>query len=258
MSKDDVYLREHIKKLIELDNEEPKIDSKRTLDITTRGNKAELIKDIIAITNSEPINDPTGYYIIGAKHKQLFDISSLKLDDATLQQIINSKCHKPIDFQYKQFSIEDKTIGVIVIPKSDKKPHLVSEDYFDDHGNKLLQRGTCFIRKGSSTSIATKEDYDLMYEEQIQKRVKENIEYKKHQEWLRAPKGLTERLADMEIRKQVTLQVYNNILKEIDLFFKKPDIKTKEQLYYELRQNIESTMRAKEAENYFRSARAKP
>lgn len=251
MYPNDVYLQEHIRKLISLDNENSKIEFKRTLDISTKENKAELIKDVIAIANSELINDPIGYYIIGVEHKQFFDISSLQLDDATLQQVINSKCYKPVDFQYRQIHIQGRTIGVIVIPKSGERPHLVSRDYFDSHGNKLLQKGTCFIRKGSSTDIATREDLDSMYDERIQKRVQESIELKKHREWIRAPKMLTERYADMEIRKQVTLQVYDAILKEIDLLRNNPEIRTKEQFHYELRQKIETMKRAKESERIF-------
>ena len=250
MYPNDTYLREHIAKLIDLNNENPKIDFKSTLDITTKKNKAELIKDIIAITNSQPVNDPNGYYIIGAQDKRLIDILPLNLDDATLQQIVNSKCHKPINFQFRQFSIKGTTIGVIIIPKSDERPHHILENYFGDHGKKLLQKGTIFIRKGSSSYIATREDLDLIYEERIKKRVAEDKEIEKHKLWVGSPKNLTERYADMEIRKQVTLEIYDDILKEIDLIFSKPEIKTKDKLYYEIKQIINGKKRAKESEKY--------
>lgn len=250
MYPDDTYLREHIAKLIDLDNENSKIDFKRNLDISTKKNKAELIKDVIAFANSEPVNDPNGYYIIGVQHKRLFDTLSLNLDDATLQQIVNSKCHRPIDFQFRQFSIKGTTLGVIIIPKSDERPHHVLDDYFDNRGKKLLQKGSIFIRKGSSTDIATREDLDLMYEERIKKRVEEDKEIEKHKIWVRSPKMLTERYADMETRKQVTLEIYEDILKEIDLIFSKPEMKTKDKFYYEIKQIIKAKKRAKESEKY--------
>ena len=251
MYPEDAYLFEHIKAIIKLDNEDSKIDFKRTLDIHTRQGKAELVKDVSAIANSEPVSDPTGYYIIGASHTRLVDISQLNLDDATLQQIVNSRCHKPVIFQYRQFTIKGKTIGVIIIPKSDERPHLVSENYFDSKQNKLLQKGTCYIRKGSSTDIATREDLDLMYEERIQKRVENDIELQKQRNWVRAPKILTERLVDIEVRKQVTLSIYESILKDIDSIYKSNEVDSKDQFYYKLRQHIEILKRAKESEKIF-------
>jgi hypothetical protein len=248
MYPDDTYLREHIAKLIALDNENPKIDFKRTLHITTKENKAELIKDIIAITNSESVNDPNGYYIIGAHRTRLFDISSLNLDDATLQQIVNSNCHKPIEFQFRQFPINGNTIGVIIVPKSNNRPHHVLVDYFNDSGNKILQKGTIFIRRGSSTDIATREDLDLMYEPRIKKKVEEDIGLKKHKMRVKAPKTLTERYVDIKSRKKVTLEVYKDILREIDAISKRQEVKTKEQFYYEIKQTVQAKKRAKESE----------
>lgn len=251
MYPDDNFLQEHVKKLIELDNEDPKTDLKQTLDISSKYRKAELIKDISGLVNSEPINDPNGYYIIGAHHRELFDVSSLKLDDFSLQQISNSMCDKPISFQYKQFSISSKTIGVLIIPKSHERPHLVLRDYYDENSKKLLQKGTCFIRKGSSTEIANRQDYDLMYEERVKKRVNEDIELRKHIDWNRAPRGLTERYADIEIRKEIALETYNSILEEIKTIFQILEVTTKEQFYYRLIQTIGALIRVKESEKSY-------
>lgn len=167
-----------------------------------------------------------------------------------MQQIVSSKCHRRIEFQFRQFSIKGTTIGVIIIPKSDERPHHVLEDYFDDRRNKLLHKGTFFIRKGSSTDIATREDLDVMYKERIKKRIAEDKELEKHKIWGRSPKMLTERYADNEIRKQVTLEIYEDILKAIDSIFSQSEMKTKDQFYYEIKQIIMAKKSAKESEKY--------
>jgi len=248
MLQNDAHLREHVKKLIELDNEDSKIDFKRTIDITSRYGKAELIKDITAIANSEPVSDPIGYYIIGVSNKQLFDISHLNIDDATLQQIVNSVSDKPVRFLYKQIKINDVEVGVIVVPKSIERPHVISEDYFDETGRKLLSKGVSYIRKGSSTYVALRDDLDLMYEERISERVATDVSLKRHREWTRAPKGLTERLVDSQTKTEAAILTYEGILREIDLIKKNSEIKSKEQAYYEIIERISVLKRLREAD----------
>jgi len=166
----DKQMRELLLRLIRSKNETSKIDFKKTVDVHSREGQAELIKDVLGIANAESNGEETGYLIIGAFDGQTYDIAGLELDDSALQQIINKRCHRPVMFEYKQYVLEKgNTTGVIIIPKRDELPHLVKEKFFDEKGNVLLYEGECPIREGTSTRRASREDYNRMYKERMEK-----------------------------------------------------------------------------------------
>jgi len=170
-------MKEFLLRRINSKNETTKIEFKKTIDIHSRKGQAELIKDALAIANSTSDGEETGYLIIGAYNGQIYDIAGLGLDDATMQQIINKRCHKPIEFQYSQCVLDEvNTTGVIIIPRSSEQPHLVREDFFDERGNLLLYEGECPIREGTSTRRASREDFDRMYQERMEKERQKTIQ----------------------------------------------------------------------------------
>ena len=80
--------------------------------------KSELLKDILAMANSWRKTD--GYIIIGIEDKPdkpnvLHGITD-HIDDSALQQFVNSKVSVLCSFEYRTFSKDSKTIGVIRIP----------------------------------------------------------------------------------------------------------------------------------------------
>lgn len=163
---------------IENNNETTKIEFKKSINIHHRKGQAELIKDILAMANAVSEGEGTGYLVIGAHNGKTYDISRLRLDDATLQQIVNRRCHKPVRFEYRQYILEKgNTIGVIVVPRSDDQPHIVKEDFFDERGHILLFEGECPIREGTSIRRASREDFDRMYQERSEKERQKTIQH---------------------------------------------------------------------------------
>jgi len=158
------FVRKHIQSGIET----TKLEHKLRIDIHSNNGKAELIKDVLAMANASSSGEDTGYLIIGSSKGFAYDISDLKLDDATLQQIVNSKVHPPITFSYTEIEIQAGIrVGVFEIPKSNAKPHCVKQDIMDNE-EILLHEGECLIRQGSSTKEAMKEDFDQMYDEYVE------------------------------------------------------------------------------------------
>ena len=158
---------EFVRKLIQSGIETTKLEHKLRIDIHSNNGKAELIKDVLAMANASPSGEDTGYLIIGSSNGIAEDISDLKLDDATLQQIVNSKVHPPIAFSYTEIVTQTGvTVGVIEIPKSNARPHCVKQDIMENE-RVLLHKGKCLIRQGSSTKEAMKEDFDQMYDEYV-------------------------------------------------------------------------------------------
>jgi hypothetical protein len=154
--------------LIKANIEDDGLDFKRTLDIQRKHDQAELIKDVLAMANTVRATENPSYIIIGAKDGIAYDISGLRLDDASIQQILNTRIDHALTFSYYQLEIEPSTtIGVIEIPRSADKPHFVKDD-FTDNDKVLLHKGMCPVRQGSSTKIALKDDYDRIYEERLE------------------------------------------------------------------------------------------
>lgn len=111
--------------------------------------KSEMLKDIIAFANSWRRTD--AFILIGVKEikggrSEVVGIND-KLDDAQIQQFVNSKTQKPINFSYRNFDFEGKCVGIIHIPIQDRPFYLKNA-----YGR--LKKETVYIKRGSSTDIA--------------------------------------------------------------------------------------------------------
>jgi len=128
--------------------------------------KSELLKDILAFANAWRRED--SYILIGVKEVKgeksiIVGIDDEdKIDDASLQEFVNKKINKPINFEYKNVSIDDKMIGIIKIPlENNKRPFFLKSDYGK------LKKNEVKIRRGSSTDIADPDEIFKMSSDNI-------------------------------------------------------------------------------------------
>lgn len=119
--------------------------------------KSELLKDILAFANSWRRTD--GYILIGVE-----DVKGGKsnvvgigddLDDAKLQQFVNSKTNRPVSFAYESAVFDGSRVGIIRLGQQ-QKPIYLTKDYGK------LRRNEVYIRRGSSTDIAKPDEVALM------------------------------------------------------------------------------------------------
>jgi hypothetical protein len=119
--------------------------------------KSELLKDIIAFANSWRRSD--AYILIGVEEvkgsKSIVKGVLHHLDDAHIQQFINTKTQKPIHFSYHATTFEGKDIGVIHIPIQERPIYLKA-----NYGS--LKKDAVYIRRGSSTDIASPDEIAKM------------------------------------------------------------------------------------------------
>jgi hypothetical protein len=80
---------------------------------------------------------------------------STHLNDADLQQLINSKTNRKIDFRYEATVVDSKSIGLIHIPIQDRPSYLKK-----DFGK--LKANAVYIRRGSSTDTALPDEIAKM------------------------------------------------------------------------------------------------
>ncbi len=128
--------------------------------------KSELLKDILAMANA--YRDQQGYILIGFKDQPphpaaVVGISSSDhIDDATLQQFVNSKVQPKLDFRYEERLFAGKTVAVITIPKQQRPFYLVK-----DYGK--LGKSVVYVRRGSSTDEASPSEVAKMGRDDTEK-----------------------------------------------------------------------------------------
>lgn len=125
--------------------EGPKLDFKETIDIELESGKKELVKDIIAIANSQ---GGRGHLILGVKDrtKEIIGIDPSICNEERIQQIVSYRCDPPINIRVEYTSYNNKTIGIITIFRSNNKPH------------QMRQTGAFYIRRGSTTDFARRDE----------------------------------------------------------------------------------------------------
>lgn len=142
------------------EEESTSLDFKRdqyAFENASKEEKSELLKDILAFVNSFRRSD--AYILIGIEENRIGRNSVVgitnHLDDAKLQQFVNSKTQMPVTFSYREINHDNADIGVIHIPIQ-ARPIYAKSNYG------IVQKEVVYIRRGSSTDIAKPEDIMCM------------------------------------------------------------------------------------------------
>ena len=126
------------------------------------GEKAELLKDILAFANSWRLT--SAYVLIGVREvkggrSEVIGVEN-HLEDANIHQFVNEKTQRPVDFSYIPYRVGDLEIGIIEIPIQERPIYLTKR-----FGG--LSQEVVFIRDGSSTRIATPDEVAKMGAERV-------------------------------------------------------------------------------------------
>lgn len=118
-----------------LQSEGPELDFKRD-QYAFKGaddlSKSKLLKDVLTFANSWRFGD--AYVLIGVEdlNTGARDARGIPaadhIDDASLQQFVNSKINRDVKFSYQAFLYDGKSFGVIAIPKQ-KRPFYAKKDF---------------------------------------------------------------------------------------------------------------------------------
>lgn len=112
--------------------------------------KSELLKDILAFANALRRTD--AYILIGIREvkgsRAIPTGITEDLDDAQIQQFVNSKTQRSVEFSYQTIPYEEVKIGLIYIPIQER-PFYLKKDYGK------LKKNIVYIRRGTSTGEAS-------------------------------------------------------------------------------------------------------
>lgn len=131
--------------------ENKSVDFKRELNLNSAHSKAEFIKDVIAIANSNPSG---GYLLVGVTDdKKVIGIS--KLEEERFQQICHTYItpHVILDCFIKQLNHENSmmSVGIISI-RPTIRPHKVAKSIDD------IEQDMVFVRRGKITTKSSPEE----------------------------------------------------------------------------------------------------
>ncbi len=144
----------NIQKLEELlsRSEYEKLDFKLDFNIDKEYSKKEFVKDVTAIANSK---GGRGYIIFGVedKKKEIIGVTAKKLEEERIQQLICGRCDPPVPIRFEEIFYKGKKLFVLTIFKSSQRPH------------QILQTGTFYIRRGSTTDVARRYEVASMLQE---------------------------------------------------------------------------------------------
>ncbi len=129
-----------------------KLDYKQDFLLDTETRKKEFVKDITAIANSK---GGRGYIIFGVtdKTREAVGVNDKHPSEETVFQVISTRCDPPVPIRYEEVFYEGKKLIVITIFKSSQRPH------------QILQTGTFYIRRGSTTDIARRYEIASMLQD---------------------------------------------------------------------------------------------
>ena len=119
--------------------------------------KSEILKDILAFANAFRRAD--AYIVLGVEEirggrSKVVGVSA-PLDDASLQQFVNSKTQRPVIFSYREATHDGFAIGIIHIPIQ-ARPIYAKVEFGK------VRKEAVYLRRGSSTAIAKPDEIARM------------------------------------------------------------------------------------------------
>ena len=163
-----------LKGVISHGTEVAKIDFKTEVETATNEQKADLLKDIIAIANTYDTNyDDHGFIIYGVRAKAIVGISLTESDTDKFQNHIEQLLKTYISPMPQIYVMGFETTdgnkwGVIVIPPRNNKPHMFFKDLFCTDRSRSRKKGEWFVRRGSTTDPGLPEDLAIINQKQTE------------------------------------------------------------------------------------------
>jgi hypothetical protein len=164
-----------LKGVIAHGTEMAKIDFKLEVESSSQEQKAELLKDIIAIANTYDENyEDHGFIIYGVKAKVIVGITQTEADTDKFQNHIEQLLKTYISPMPQTYVIgftetDGKKWGAIVIPPRNSKPHMFFKDLAcGTDRSRSRKKGEWFVRRGSTTDPGIPEDLALITQRQME------------------------------------------------------------------------------------------
>lgn len=154
------------------------VDAKQELTLTGLGEKAEFVKDVIAMAN----NGENSYIVIGLVDGTFADMGTLPrhYQKNDLNQMLADKIDPPIAVDYQEFTINGNEYGLMEI-RGYNLPYIVARDLVPDRTDRKqirVYKGMIFVRHEDGTEgISRTELEELLTKRGIKKEFEHETEY---------------------------------------------------------------------------------
>ncbi|MFL0584939.1 helix-turn-helix domain-containing protein [Solibacillus silvestris] len=143
-------------------NEDESVTLDFKKEIYGSGKSGEIIKDVAAFANALS-NEIYRYIVIGVKEqnglKEYFNVDRNAVGDVSnYQQLIDQNIEPGVPINIKYVNIEENELAVFVIGPCDNPPYVIKKQ----SGNN--REGVIYIRNGTTTRFAKRQELDLMYQ----------------------------------------------------------------------------------------------
>lgn len=162
--------KDELRQLAETKTEGPNLDYKQDLNLDKDEDKAEFVKDVLALANSAY----PSYIVTGIEDETWKPVGiSRYYSQDQLNQILQNKTDPPISVEYAEIELNGLTHGIVKI-EGQNSPYLVMVR--DKFGS--IQKGTVFIRNVNRNEGSRRAELDQMYSK-IDLRLFHNIKEQK-------------------------------------------------------------------------------
>jgi len=140
--------RRLLKAIRENSRESNRLEFKLRIDLTTPNGKAEFVRDILSLANSEgEIPREPGYFVLGFKNGQISDVAGENYDGATFRDILHAYIAPDLQVHYEELLPETcKRVGVLEITPDHQELYVVRKDFSSADDRKLLVAGQAWGR----------------------------------------------------------------------------------------------------------------
>jgi GNAT superfamily N-acetyltransferase len=129
--------------------ENSRLEFKLLIDLTTVGSKAEFVRDVISLANSEgesPRAD--GLLVIGYRNGKYQDVAPAHYDGAPIGEIVDANVYPPLWVHYEEFSNRKRgRAGVLIVKPDPDVVYVVRKKVHDGNGRTELLPGQAWGRK---------------------------------------------------------------------------------------------------------------
>ena len=165
------YIRDLVFERLRLNHaENTRLEWKRQLEVSNPHQKAEFIRDILSLANSEGECPRTpGHLLIGAKDGKTFNAEA-RIDGATLGQIVEAYISPTLPFEHSKVPVEDgQYIDVLEVRPGCDSLYVVAKELRDEH-KPLLRPGESYGRRGDRKVSLTGDDICRRIEALVQRK----------------------------------------------------------------------------------------
>lgn len=112
--------------------------------------RSEFVKDVLAFANAWKSAD--AHIVLGVRENpggRATVVGGIShIDDATLQQLVNTKTNRPVRFEYVPAIVDGQQIAIIRIARDQERPLYLPKKFGK------LAANAVYVRRGSSTAVA--------------------------------------------------------------------------------------------------------